>query len=64
MLILCIQLLFIVGAERLEETSFSALFAYGLQDRFRITAILGSHLLTLGIGAALLFAKALVVVET
>ena len=25
----------IVGAERLEETSFSALFAYGLQDRFR-----------------------------
>ena len=31
---------------------------YGLQDRFRITAILGSHLLTLGIGAALLFAKA------
>ena len=37
----------IVGAERLEETSFSALFAYGLQDRFRITAILGSHLLTL-----------------
>ena len=44
----------IVGAERLEETSFSALFAYGLQDRFRITAILGSHLLTLGIGAALL----------
>lgn len=48
----------IVGAERLEETSFSALFAYGLQDRFRITAILGSHLLTLGIGAALLFAKA------
>ena len=48
----------IVGAERLEETSYSSLFAYGLQDRFRITAILGSHLLTLGIGAALLFAKA------
>jgi len=48
----------IVGAERLEETSSSALFAYGLQDRFRITAILGSHLITLGIGASLLFAKA------
>ena len=48
----------IIGAERLEERSFSAIFAYQLQDRFRITAILGSHLLTLGIGAALLFAKA------
>ena len=48
----------IVGGERLEETSYSSLFAYGLQDRFRITAILGSHLLTLGIGAGLLFAKA------
>ena len=31
---------------------------YQLQDRFRITAILGAHLLALGIGAALLFAKA------
>ena len=44
--------------ERLEERSLSALFAYQLQDRFRITAILGAHLLALGIGAALLFAKA------
>lgn len=48
----------IIGAERLEERSLSALFAYQLQDRFRITAILGAHLLALGIGAALLFAKA------
>ena len=44
----------IIGAERLEERSLSALFAYQLQDRFRITAILGAHLLALGIGAALL----------
>ena len=35
----------IIGAERLEERSLSALFAYQLQDRFRITAILQQELL-------------------
>ena len=48
----------ILGAERLEETSYAFVFAYGLQDRFRITAILGAHLIMLGIGAGFLFIKA------
>jgi photosystem II CP43 chlorophyll apoprotein len=49
---------FRVGPERLEETSFVFIFGYQLQDRLRITAILGAHLLTLGLVALLLFSKA------
>ena len=48
----------IFGAERLEETTYGFTFAYDWEDRFRITAILGSHLGTLGYGAFLLFVKA------
>ena len=48
----------IFGPERLEETTYGFVFGYQWQDRFRITAILGSHLVTLGCGAFLLFVKA------
>lgn len=44
----------IFGPERLEETSDAHIFAYQFEDRFRITAILGAHLGTIG-EAALLF---------
>ena len=47
----------IFGPERLEETTYGFVFAYEWQDRFRITAILGSHLGTLGTAALLLFLK-------
>ncbi len=48
----------IFGPERLEETTYGFVFGYQWQDRFRITAILGAHLLTLGSQALLLFVKA------
>ena len=48
----------IIGPERLEETSYGFVFGYQWQDRFRVTAILGSHLGTLGSSSLLLFAKA------
>jgi photosystem II CP43 chlorophyll apoprotein len=48
----------IFGAERLEETTYGFAFAYDWEDRFRITAILGSHLGALGCGSLLLFVKA------
>jgi photosystem II CP43 chlorophyll apoprotein len=44
----------IFGPERLEETTYGFVFGYQWQDRFRITAILGAHLLTLGCSALLL----------
>ena len=47
----------IFGPERLEETTYGFVFAYEWQDRFRITAILGAHLGTLGTAALLLFMK-------
>ena len=46
----------IFGPERLEE---SISFGYEFKDRFRMTAILGSHLSILGVGALLLVCKAL-----
>ena len=48
----------IFGPPRLEETTYGFVFGYQSEDRFRITAILGAHLLTLGCGALLLFVKA------
>ena len=48
----------IFGPERLEETTYAFDFGYQWQDRFRITAILGAHLGTLGSAAFLLFMKA------
>jgi photosystem II CP43 chlorophyll apoprotein len=48
----------IFGPSRLEETTYGFVFGYQLEDRFRMTAILGAHLLTLGCGALLLFVKA------
>ena len=48
----------IFGPERLEETRYGYAFAYEFEDRFRITAILGAHLGTLGLGALLLYAQA------
>ena len=47
----------IFGPERLEETTYGSIFGYQWQDRFRITAILGAHLITLGSSALLLFVK-------
>ena len=46
-----------LSPERLEETTYGFVFAYEWQDRFRITAILGAHLGTLGTAALLLFMK-------
>jgi len=46
------------GPERLEETTYGFLLGYQWQDRFRLTAILGAHLLSIGLAAGLLFAKA------
>jgi photosystem II CP43 chlorophyll apoprotein len=48
----------IFGPERLEETNFGSVFAFQWQDRFRITSILGAHLISLGIASLLFFAKA------
>mmetsp|Transcript_37718 Transcript_37718/g.85077 ORF Transcript_37718/g.85077 Transcript_37718/m.85077 type:complete len:464 (-) Transcript_37718:15-1406(-) len=48
----------IFGPERLEETTYGFIFGYQWQDRFRITAILGAHLGTLGLASLLLFVKA------
>jgi photosystem II CP43 chlorophyll apoprotein len=48
----------IFGPERLEETRYAVLFGYQWQDRFRMTAILGSHLASLGAAALLLVLKA------
>lgn len=47
----------IFGPERLEETTYGFVFGYEWQDRFRITAILGAHLATLGTAAFLFFLK-------
>ena len=47
----------IIGPERLEETTYSYLFSYQWQDRFRITTILGAHLGTIGLAALLFFVK-------
>jgi len=47
----------IFGPERLEETSDAYIFAYQFEDRFRITAILGAHLGTLGAAALLLLVQ-------
>ena len=48
----------IFGEERLEETNTGRIFGYNSQNRFRITAILGAHLLTLGCGGLALIMKA------
>merc|ERR1719502_1027796 len=48
----------IFGPERLEETTYGFLFGYQFQDRFRMTAILGAHLLTLGLASGALVIKA------
>merc|ERR1719168_24070 len=48
----------IFGQERLEETRYGFAFAYDWTDRFRVTAILGSHLGALGLAALLLLVKA------
>merc|ERR1719277_2880077 len=48
----------IFGPEKLEETTFGAVFAFQWQDRFRVTSILGAHLISLGIAALLFFIKA------
>jgi photosystem II CP43 chlorophyll apoprotein len=47
----------IFGPERLEETNFGLVFAFQWQDRYRITSILGAHLVALGSGSMLLFIK-------
>jgi photosystem II CP43 chlorophyll apoprotein len=49
----------IFGPEVLEETLWAYIFAYQWQDRYRLTSILGAHISTLSIGAALLVVKAI-----
>ena len=49
----------VLGPSRLEETTYGYIFAFQWQDRFRITAILGSHLGSLGLASLLLFVKSL-----
>jgi photosystem II CP43 chlorophyll apoprotein len=47
----------VFGPERLEETTDAHIFPYQYQDRFRITAILGAHLGTIGSGALLFWVE-------
>ncbi len=49
----------ILSCDRLEESTYGLLFYYNWQDRFRITAILGAHLLVLGLASLILFIKAI-----
>ena len=49
----------IIGAELLEETVYGWLFGFTWQDRFRVTSILGAHLIVLALGALLLVSKGL-----
>jgi photosystem II CP43 chlorophyll apoprotein len=48
----------LLSSDRLEESTYGLLFCYNWQDRFRITAILGAHLLVLGVASLVLFIKA------
>jgi photosystem II CP43 chlorophyll apoprotein len=48
----------IFGPERLEDTAYGTVFSYTWQDRYRITAILGSHLGALSVASSCLFYKA------
>ena len=47
------------SSDRLEESTYGLLLHYNWQDRFRITAILGAHLLILGCASLILFIKAI-----
>ena len=47
----------IFGPERLEETTYAYIFGYEYEDRFRMTAILGAHLGTIGLASLLLWSK-------
>ena len=47
------------SSDRLEESTYGLLLHYNWQDRFRITAILGAHLLMLGCASLILFIKAI-----
>lgn len=51
----------IIGNERLEETTIGSLSTILWVDRFRITAILGVHLVLLGLGSLTLFDKAITI---
>jgi photosystem II CP43 chlorophyll apoprotein len=46
-----------VGPELLEESAFGWLFGFQWQDRYRVTSILGAHLVSLSVGAILLVQK-------
>ena len=48
----------VFSSDRLEESTYGILLYYNWQDRFRITAILGAHLLVLGCGCLCLYIKA------
>ena len=49
----------LLSSDRLEESTYGLLLHYNWQDRFRITAILGAHLLVLGVASLILFIKAI-----
>ncbi len=46
------------GPERLEDSDTAFLFGFQWQDRFRVSAILGAHLVSIGIAALGLYCKA------
>ena len=48
----------IFGFEKLEESEFGDIYGYEWGERFRITCILGAHLVWLGVAALLLCVKA------
>lgn len=47
----------IFGPEKLEETPYGSIFHFSWQDRFRISSILGVHLISLGVASFLLYLK-------
>lgn len=47
----------IFGPERLDETNLGFIFGFQWQDRYRISSILGAHLLFIGIASLQLYAK-------
>lgn len=46
------------GPERLEDSDTAFLFGFQWQDRFRVSGILGAHLVILGLGSFGLYSKA------
>jgi len=48
----------IFGPEKLEDTDAGSIFSFQWRDRYRVSAILGAHLFSLGVASIMFFAKA------